>query len=33
MSITGNCKNFRIDHCKFKNADQMMTISWATPTG
>jgi hypothetical protein len=26
MSVTGNCKNFRIDHCKFKNASQMMTI-------
>ena len=26
MSISGNCKNFRIDHCKFKNAGQMMTI-------
>ena len=26
MSITGNCKNFRIDHCKFKNASQMMMI-------
>ncbi|MGO9108892.1 MAG: hypothetical protein ACLP9L_06630 [Thermoguttaceae bacterium] len=26
MTITGNCKDFRIDHCKFKNADMMMQI-------
>src|SRR5665811_1460095 len=25
--INGNCKNFRIDHCKFLNMDQMMTIT------
>ncbi len=30
MAISGNCKNFRIDHCKFKNADQMMKISGDT---
>ena len=24
--ISGNCKNFRVDHCKFLNMDQMMTI-------
>ena len=30
MAIIGNCKNFRIDHCKFKNADQMMKISGDT---
>jgi len=27
MSISGNCKNSRIDHCKFKDASQMMTIN------
>ena len=26
MEIQGTCKNFRIDHCKFKNADRMLTI-------
>ena len=26
MCISGTCKNFRIDHCKFKNADHMLTI-------
>jgi len=30
MSISGNCKNFRIDHCRFKNASQMMTINGDT---
>ena len=24
--ISGNCKNFRVDHCKFLNMDRMMTI-------
>ena len=24
--IEGNCKNFRVDHCKFLNLDRMMTI-------
>jgi hypothetical protein len=24
--IGGNCKNFRVDHCKFLNMDRMMTI-------
>jgi len=28
--ISGNCKNFRIDHCKFLNMDRMMTISGDT---
>ena len=28
--ITGNCKNFRVDHCKFLNINQMMTISGDT---
>jgi hypothetical protein len=28
--INGNCKNFRVDHCKFLNMDQMMTISGDT---
>jgi hypothetical protein len=26
VAITGNCKNFRVDHCKFLNMNQMMTI-------
>jgi hypothetical protein len=30
MEIQGTCKNFRIDHCKFKNADRMLTISGDT---
>jgi hypothetical protein len=30
MSISGTCKNFRIDHCKFKNASTMMTINGDT---
>ncbi len=30
MSIAGTCKNFRIDHCKFKNASVMMTINGDT---
>jgi hypothetical protein len=27
MSISGTCKDFRIDHCKFKNACVMMSIN------
>jgi hypothetical protein len=27
MSISGTCKDFRIDHCKFKNARVMMSIN------
>jgi hypothetical protein len=27
---SGNCKNFRVDHCKFLNMDQMMTITGDT---
>jgi hypothetical protein len=27
ISISGTCKNFRIDHCKFKNACVMMSIN------
>jgi hypothetical protein len=30
MTISGTCKNFRIDHCKFKNADHMLEISGDT---
>ncbi len=30
MSLSGTCKNFRIDHCKFKNASTMMTINGDT---
>lgn len=30
MGITGTCKNFRIDHCKFKNADCALAISGDT---
>ncbi len=30
VAISGNCKNFRVDHCKFLNMDQMMTISGDT---
>jgi hypothetical protein len=26
MVIGGNCKNFRVDHCKFLNMDRMLTI-------
>ncbi len=26
MFIEGTCKNFRIDHCKFKNAERMIQI-------
>jgi hypothetical protein len=26
LSISGTCRNFRIDHCKFKNSSTMMTI-------
>jgi hypothetical protein len=28
--IEGNCKNFRVDHCKFLNMDRMITISGDT---
>ena len=28
--IGGNCKNFRVDHCKFLNMDRMMTIQGDT---
>ncbi len=28
--IGGDCKNFRVDHCKFLNMDRMMTISGDT---
>ena len=28
--ISGSCKNFRVDHCKFLNMDQMMTITGDT---
>jgi hypothetical protein len=27
ISISGTCKNFRIDHCKFKGACVMMSIN------
>jgi hypothetical protein len=27
MDIRGTCKNFRIDHCKFKDTDRMLVIS------
>ncbi len=30
VSISGTCKNFRIDHCKFKNAQTMMSITGDT---
>ncbi len=30
VQITGDCKNFRIDHCKFKNADHFMNINGDT---
>jgi len=30
MRISGTCKDFRIDHCKFKNTDQMLDISGDT---
>ncbi|MHB1035948.1 MAG: hypothetical protein ACYC35_15200 [Pirellulales bacterium] len=30
MVIGGNCKNFRVDHCKFLNMDRMLTISGDT---
>ena len=33
MSISGTCKNFRIDHCKFKNAERDDAPSTATPMG
>ena len=27
MRIRGTCRNYRIDHCKFKNADRMLDMS------
>ena len=30
MTISGTCKNFRIDHCKFKNTDHMLGIDGDT---
>jgi hypothetical protein len=30
LVISGNCKNFRVDHCKFLNMDRMLTISGDT---
>jgi hypothetical protein len=30
MEIQGTCKNFRIDHCKFKDADHMLVINGDT---
>jgi hypothetical protein len=30
LVISGNCRNFRVDHCKFLNMDRMMTISGDT---
>ncbi len=30
MDIRGTCKNFRIDHCKFKNTDAMINIDGDT---
>jgi hypothetical protein len=30
MSISGTCKKYRIDHCKFRNADHMLRISGDT---
>jgi hypothetical protein len=30
VAISGTCKNFRVDHCKFLNMDHMMTISGDT---
>jgi len=30
MTIKGTCKNFRIDHCKFKNTDCMLSINGDT---
>ncbi len=30
IDVRGTCKNFRIDHCKFKNTDHMLTISGDT---
>lgn len=27
ISIRGTCKDFRIDHCRFRNTDHMLTIS------
>ena len=30
MSVCGTCKNFRVDHCKFKNSDCMLSIQGDT---
>jgi hypothetical protein len=30
MNVSGTCKNFRIDHCKFKNCDVMLMIGGDT---
>jgi len=30
MEIQGTCKNFRVDHCKFKNTDHMLAINGDT---
>jgi hypothetical protein len=30
MNVSGTCKNFRIDHCKFKNCDVMLMIDGDT---
>jgi len=30
MSVCGTCKNFRVDHCKFKNSDCMLNIQGDT---
>ncbi len=30
VAITGKCKNFRVDHCKFLNMDQMISITGDT---
>jgi hypothetical protein len=30
MTISGTCKNFRIDHCRFRNASTMMSINGDT---
>jgi hypothetical protein len=30
MQINGDCKNFRVDHCKFKNSNRMMKINGDT---
>ena len=30
MSVCGTCKNFRVDHCRFKNSDCMLSIQGDT---